>query len=368
MTGVDPKLGVLYENLMPFRAPWLIAALEHQRAGRLAEAERLYDEALQADPGQADAMHLLGLIAASRGQFDIAENKIARAISCEPNRGDFHASLGNLFFARQMIPQMTECYRRALVLSHFSAIPAPFAEIVARAGSNPHANDFATDAAQYRSQYLQDVFLDRWLFEGMTGGTFVDIGAHDGVTYSNSFFFETVRAWQGLAIEPNPDAFAKAAANRRCTVLNCCVSSSTGTVPFLKISGYSEMLSGIVDNYHPEHRQRVEQEIGQFGGSAEIIPVEARNLNDLAAQNGLADITYLSIDTEGSELPILQSIDFGRLFVHAITVEYNFDPVKTRMIAFMDMHGFDYGQTLGHDLLFLNRASPFHARFSRLKN
>jgi FkbM family methyltransferase len=262
---------------------------------------------------------------------------------------------------------MTESYRRALLLSHFSAIPAPFPEIAARAGSDAHANDFATKLAQYKSQYLQDVLLDRWLFDGMSGGTFIDIGAHDGVTYSNSFFFETVRGWRGIAIEPNPDAFAKALANRKCAVLNCCVSSGTGTVPFLKISGYSEMLSGIVDNYHPEHRQRVEQEIGQFGGAAEIIPVEARNLNDIAAENGLSEVTYLSIDTEGSELPILQSIDFGRLFVHAITVEYNFEPVKTRMISLMKAHGFDYGQTLGHDLLFLNRASPFHARFTRLQ-
>lgn len=71
----------------------------------------------------------------------------------------------------------------------------------------------------------------------MTGGTLIDIGAHDGVTYSNSFFFEQVRGWRGIAIELNPDAFAKAAANRKCTLLNCCVSSSAGTVPFLKISG-----------------------------------------------------------------------------------------------------------------------------------
>ena len=131
------------------------------------------------------------------------------------------------------------------------------------------------------------------------GGTFVDIGAHDGVTYSNSFFFETMRGWRGVAIEPNPDVFAKAAANRKCTVLNCCVSNEAGTVPFLKISGYSEMLSGIVDNYHPEHRQRIEQEIRQFGGSAEVIPVETRTLNDIAAQCGLDEISYLSIDTEG---------------------------------------------------------------------
>ncbi|HEY4266220.1 MAG TPA: FkbM family methyltransferase [Micropepsaceae bacterium] len=367
MPRLDPKTGLLYGNFMPLHPLWLTAALDHQRAGRLAEAECLYNEVLQSDPRQGDALHLLGLIAASRGQFALAERRIADAISCQSRRGDFHASLGNLFFTRQMIPQMTESYRRALLLTYFGAIPAPFPEIIVRAGSDADPTDFATEPAQYKSQYLQDVLLDRWLFAGMTGGTFIDIGAHDGVTYSNSFFFETVRHWRGIAIEPNPDAFAKAAGSRKCTVLNCCVGRESGTVRFLKISGYSEMLSGVLDNYHPEHRQRVEQEIEQFGGTAVVIPVETRNLNEIAAQAGLSEITYLSIDTEGSELPILQSVDFGRLFVHAITVEYNFDPVKTRMISLMDARGFDCAQTLGHDLLFLNRASPFHVRFMRLQ-
>ena len=50
-----------------------------------------------------------------------------------------------------------------------------------------------------------------------------------------------------------------------------------------------------------------------------------------------------------------------------LTVEYNYDPVKTRMISLMHAQGFDHAQTLGHDLLFLNQASPFHARFNRLR-
>jgi hypothetical protein len=127
------------------------------------------------------------------------------------------------------------------------------------------------------------------------------------------------------------------------------------------------MLSGIVSHYDPEHRQRIEQEIRRFGGSAEEILVETRTLNDIAAQYGLDQITYLSIDTEGSELPILESIDFGRLFVHAATVECNFEQVKTPMVSLMHARGFEHAQTLGHDLLFLNRASPFHAGFNCLR-
>ena len=350
------------------RPEWLTAALDHQRAGRLAEAERIYEAVLRANPAEGDALHLLGLIAASRDQYELAGTMFARAITCKPNRADFYASLGNLFFSRGLAAEMAGCYRRALLLAYFSTIPAPYAEIIAYAGSDPPASNFTTNVGQYRSQYLQDILLDRWLFGGAAGGTFVDIGAHDGVTYSNSFVFETLRGWRGVCVEPNPTVFAQLAVNRQCTALNCCVSDAAGTVPFLKISGYSEMLSGIVEKYEPEHRERVERELKQFGGSSDVIPIQARTLNDIAAECGLAEVTYLSIDTEGSELAILQSIDFKRLFVHAITVEYNFEHVKTRMISLMRGNGFDFVQTLGHDLLFLNRLSPFQANLRRLRS
>src|SRR5258707_13645458 len=263
---------------------------------------------------------------------------------------------------------MEDCYRRTLLISYFSTIPGPYAEIIAHVGSDPALSDFTANGDQYKSQYMQDILLDRWLFVGIAGGTFVDIGAHDGVAYSNSFVFEKLRGWRGVCVEPNPTVFAQLAVNRQCTTLNCCVSDAAGTVPFLKISGYSEMLSGMVDKYEPEHRERVERELKQFGGSSEVIPIQTRTLNDIMAESGFAEITYLSIDTEGSELAILQSIDFKHLFVHAITVEYNFDHVKTRMISLMRANGFDYVQTLGHDLLFLNRLSPFQANLQRLRS
>ena len=350
------------------RPEWLTAALEHQRAGRFAETKRICERVLGANPAEADALHLLGLIAASRDQYERAGTMFARAITTKPNRADFYASLGNLFFSRGLVAQMADCYRRALLLAHFSTIPAPYAEIIAHAGTDPPASAFMADVGQYKSQYLQDILLDRWLFGGVGGGIFVDIGAHDGVAYSNSFVFEKLRGWRGVCIEPNPTVFAQLAVNRQCTTLNCCVSDVAGTVPFLKISGYSEMLSGMVEKYEPEHRERVERELKQFGGSSEVIAIQARTLIDISGECGLRDVTYLSIDTEGSELAILQSIDFKHLFVHAITVEYNFDHVKTRMISLMRANGFDYVQTLGHDLLFLNRLSHFQANLRQWRS
>jgi hypothetical protein len=58
-------------------------------------------------------------------------------------------------------------------------------------------------------------------FGGACGGTFVDIGANDGVTISNSHALEESLGWQGVCVEPHPGAFAKLVKNRpRCARVN----------------------------------------------------------------------------------------------------------------------------------------------------
>jgi len=345
---------------------WLETALKLQRAGRFEEAERIYAQVLAASPDNADALHLSGLIAASRGDLDSASWLLGRAIAAMPRQAYLHASQGNLYFARGMIPEMTEAYRCALLEGYFRDIPASFADIISRVGTPSAPSDFPADPKQYHSQYLQDVFLDRWVFGGLEHGTFADIGAHDGVTYSNSVFFEKVRGWRGVAVEPNPDVFNKLAQNRQCHKLNCCVSDREGIVPFVKLSGYSEMLSGMADKYDPEHRQRIEAELRQFGGRTETIEVQARRFDEIAREIGFSEFTYVSIDTEGSEPSILGDIDFSDLFIHALTVECNFEHAKAGMATLMGERGFEHIQTLGHDLVFLNRRSSFYEPFTRL--
>ncbi len=62
-------------------------------------------------------------------------------------------------------------------------------------------------AEQYYSQDGQDEFLDRSVFKGRKSGFFVEIGAHDGVRFSNSAFLERERGWRGICVEPHPKIF-----------------------------------------------------------------------------------------------------------------------------------------------------------------
>ena len=70
------------------------AAIGHHRAGRLAEAERLYRQILSQQPGHADALHLLGVIAQQVGQYDVAVELIGRAVAVQPTYAERTATWG----------------------------------------------------------------------------------------------------------------------------------------------------------------------------------------------------------------------------------------------------------------------------------
>ncbi|MGI8984553.1 MAG: FkbM family methyltransferase, partial [Acidimicrobiales bacterium] len=117
----------------------------------------------------------------------------------------------------------------------------------------------------YHSQYGQDQFLDNEVFRGQRGGVFVDVGANDGVSFSNTLLLERERGWRGLCIEPHPRAFEQLVRNRTCDCFNGTMGAEKGVGRFLQLEGYCEMLSGLVDEYSQDHLDRVERDLALHG-------------------------------------------------------------------------------------------------------
>lgn len=174
----------------------------------------------------------------------------------------------------------------------------------------------------YKGQYLQDKFVDLFL-NCKKSGVFLDIGANDGITFSNSYFFEKNRKWTGICIEPIPSAFEILKKNRSCKLYNCCISDMGGSVTFREVTGPAQMLSGIVDFFDEEHIRRIDKEISLYGGSFKDIQVQCRNINDILAESDIQVIDYCSIDTEGVELQIVKSINFDKICINVFTIENN---------------------------------------------
>lgn len=199
----------------------------------------------------------------------------------------------------------------------------------------------------YYSQYGQDIFLTQELFPGKTCGFFVDIGAYDGVTLSNTYYLEKHLGWRGICFEPNPTPFAKLVKNRGAKCFNGAVSGAKGKSTLLKVTGYSEMLSGLIDAYDPRHSTRINNELSLFGGSTQRIEVTCYDLNEVLSDQGVRHVDYLTVDTEGSELEIIKSIDFNRFDIQSISVENNYE--SNQFEKYLRTKGFKLVAVVGID-------------------
>lgn len=88
-------------------------ALEHHQAGRLAEAIELYQQVLEQDPDNADALHLLGNAACQLGDSELAVSLIFRAHELFPDNLGYLNSLGMAFRAQGQFEQSLACYVKA---------------------------------------------------------------------------------------------------------------------------------------------------------------------------------------------------------------------------------------------------------------
>ena len=94
----------------------LAIAIQHHQAGRLDSAEQVYRQILQAEPNQADVIHLLGVVAHQVGKHEVAVEYIGRAIALKENTAAFHNNLGGAYLALRRFSEAVASYRRALEL------------------------------------------------------------------------------------------------------------------------------------------------------------------------------------------------------------------------------------------------------------
>ena len=162
---------------------------------------------------------------------------------------------------------------------------------------------------EYFSQFGQDRFIDQHVFRGLTGGTFVEIGAFDGITHSNTYFFEKYRGWSGICIEPNPAQWDLLRQNRSAKCRQVCIGDRVETVSFRVVDGPdgAGMLSGRADQSDAKIAELAKRE----GGNVHTIEVPSTTLSRVLSEEGISRVDYISIDAEGHDFVILRSLDWN---------------------------------------------------------
>jgi len=89
-------------------------ALEHHGAGRLPEAERMYQQILESEPNNVDALHLIGVLAHQVGKNDEAAELISKAVAINPNFAEAHSNLGLALMELGRLDNASTHFRRAI--------------------------------------------------------------------------------------------------------------------------------------------------------------------------------------------------------------------------------------------------------------
>jgi len=197
------------------------------------------------------------------------------------------------------------------------------------------------------SQFGQDFWVFGEAFDGERGGYFVDVGAADGMTLSNTFLLEKRFGWRGLCIEANPRLFERLRRSRGCTCVNVCVDAAEGSVDF----ALRKLLSGIVGA----------EPAPPDAGDLETVRLPTRPLAAILRESGAPDeIDYLSIDIEGSEERALRDFPFDEYRFRCMTIERP-TPVLREVLA--DRGYFVVREVAGLDTFFIHES--FEAAYQR---
>lgn len=170
--------------------------------------------------------------------------------------------------------------------------------------------------------------------------TVVEIGANDGFHMSNSRFFEQHLGWHSLCVEANPLLFRKLTSNRpRCTNVNTLVSlrqdfANPDAVPYISFGrpegevelrgrlGWETGVSGIESKNASNEEIRTFTRAKTFARRMGLhVQRDFLPFSTLFQRHRIQTIDLLSVDVEGAELSVLNSIDFRAVKIRFIVVE-----------------------------------------------
>ena len=207
--------------------------------------------------------------------------------------------------------------------------------------------------SRYQTQLNQDIFA--LIINQFRPGFFLEIGANDGFTLSNTVYLEECFGWKGILIEANQKYLPSLEKRKNSVIVNKAVSSQKGKAEFVDAGLYGGLKDSLDNTHH------------QLTKDAEIITVDCISLKEiLDAADTPIEIDFVSIDVEGGELPIVEQLVTVNKRFRCGCIEYNgrADDYK-EILSLLESAGYKVvweGQTR-HDLFFIDsresRRCPF---------
>lgn len=199
----------------------------------------------------------------------------------------------------------------------------------------------------YYSQQGEDRILhEKYL--NYNDGFFIELGAMNGVTYSNTLFFERELNWKGVLIEPTPSQFTQLVINRpNCHNFNYAISEIPGEVEFLGDGA----LGGMTRTMHESHRKG-----WGLDNTSSPYMVKSIGISELLRHLNLKRVDFFSIDVEGGELDVLKTFDWT-IEAYVILIEtHSFDENKNELCReILRKNNFEFDMVIGCNEVWVNK-------------
>lgn len=193
-------------------------------------------------------------------------------------------------------------------------------------------NDLPLEKGPFYSQTKQDYMLYRGFFQKTWNGTFVELGAVDGITFSNTKFFQDKMGWSGVLIEPSQDyqslikGTTAYGSTRKLGTFHGIRCNNKTTHCFNKAICRNETQVELVvhsDNtVTGVHGMMTDDHMNRFGVNNEKkIRVACGPISSILHSVGLKRVDLFSIDVEGSEEVVLETMDWNQIKVHVVVIE-----------------------------------------------
>lgn len=148
------------------------------------------------------------------------------------------------------------------------------------------------------------------------GGVFLEAGAHDGYTQSNTYFLERYRGWQGILVEAIPELHRKAARRRRRSHVVHAALVGPGLAGNPVTIHFGDLMSKVGDD-----GSHAAGGLRNAGRAAYTVDVPGRTLSDVITDAGLGVPDIVVLDIEGNELDALRGLDLARHAPRMLVIE-----------------------------------------------
>ena len=191
------------------------------------------------------------------------------------------------------------------------------------------------------AEFGEDIFINR-IFKNKKIGFYVDIGAYHPFkgSLTKCLYY---KGWRGVNIDISKTSIDLFNISRpKDYNINCAIGTTTSTTFYYENSPINQQNSLLKKN---DNQKKIE--------------IRLCKLEEILSNNKIKDVDYINIDTEGTEMDIIKSINFKKINPILLTIEdneifTNFD-LKKEKIQYLKNKDYELINVIGVTLFFLKK-------------